>query len=282
MVKTIVITGAGSALGQLMVKTFAGEGYRVVAAMRRTQSVLQAAIDLGSLEGVEVMELDVRDDMSVKNTITEILQKYGRIDVLVNNEAVQGTGLLESYSLDQFRKVMDINLYGVLRLYREVLPAMRQTHEGLIINISSSCGRISTPYQVPYNTSRFALEGLVEGVHDELIVQGVECVLVEPGPFIGGIYENQPIDADREDILSSYGADTAIMVAGFNAKVGKAIQTYQPDVKPIADAVVALINMEKGTRPLRTPLDPIAQGNDIRFNEVSAAIKQSWLSKYME
>ncbi|MGA9648957.1 SDR family oxidoreductase [Pedobacter sp.] len=283
MNKVILLTGAASALGQLMVKTLADKGNQVIATMRKIEELhQQTAAQLALIDNVTIMQLDVTDEVSVKNTIAQVIKQFGKIDVLVNNAVVQGTGLLEGYSIYQFQKMMDTNLYGVLRLYKEVLPVMRKAENGLIINISSSCGRISTPFQIPYNASRFALEGLVEGVYQELAPLGIECVLLEPGPFIGGLYDNQTIDADRTDILSAYGAETAVSLAEFNAKVGEALQRYQPEIKPIAQAVASLIEMENGTRPLRTPLDPVAQGTDIKYDELTAKLKSDWLLKYME
>jgi NAD(P)-dependent dehydrogenase (short-subunit alcohol dehydrogenase family) len=224
----------------------------------------------------------VTDNEAISTAINSILERHTKIDILINNAAIQATGLAEAYSLEQFHKVMDTNLYGILRLHQAVLPAMRKQGEGLIVNISSSSGRISTPYQVPYNSSRFALEGLVEGMYDELIGQGIETILVEPGPFIGGIYDSRGLQADRKEIIDAYGTDAEVVTAAFSAKVGKAIQMFQPEIQPIAAAVKSLIEMETGTRPLRTPLDVIAQGIDTRFNQISADLRKDWILRYMD
>jgi NAD(P)-dependent dehydrogenase (short-subunit alcohol dehydrogenase family) len=283
MNKIILITGAASALGQQMVKTLAAQGHTVIATMRGSQEKHRAtAGQLGSLENVTVVEMDVTDQQAISAAINTVLDRYTKIDVLINNAAIQATGLTEAYSLEQFHKVMDTNFYGVLRLHQAVLPLMRKQGEGLIINISSSSGRISTPFQVPYNSSRFALEGLVEGMYDEVIGQGIETILVEPGPFIGGIYDSRGIQADRKEIIDAYGSDAEVITAAFSAKVGKAIQLFQPGTQPIAAAVKSLIEMEKGTRPLRTPLDVIAQGIDTRFNQVSADLRKDWILRYMD
>jgi NAD(P)-dependent dehydrogenase (short-subunit alcohol dehydrogenase family) len=280
---TILITGAGSALGQALVKKLAAVGFLVIATMRGTQTKhLQTAQSLGTLENVVVKEMDVTDTQSVQQVVNEIQEAYGKIDVLINNAAIQATGLLEGYSIEQFHKVIDTNLYGVLRLYQQVLPGMRERGDGLILNISSASGRISTAYQVPYNSSRFALEGLVEGMYDELIGEGVENILVEPGPFIGGIYDSRGLEPDRQDVLESYSEDAGMLMAGFSARVGKAIQLYQPQINPIVEAVSSLIAMPKGTRPLRIPLDTISQGIDTSYNELSGNLRRDWIKKYMD
>lgn len=282
MSKVIVITGTSSGFGTLMVKKFAAEGYTVIATMRGTQSKnSEVAAQLSQLANVEVMELDVAEDESVKTAISAILGKYKKIDVLINNAAIQGTGLLEAYSLEQFHKIMNINVYGVLRIYRELLPAMRKERDGLIINISSSAGRFSPPFQVPYNSSKFALEGITEGGYDELIGQGIETVLIEPGAFMTEMYTKEGTHADRPGILEEYGEDTAILMTGFGEKLGGALQKYQPQPSAIADAALALIQMEKGTRPLRTSVDPIAQGADQDYNEATIELKAKWVAKYL-
>ncbi|RBQ06728.1 SDR family oxidoreductase [Pedobacter miscanthi] len=282
MSKVIVITGTSSGFGTLMVKKFSSEGFKVVATMRGSQTKnIAVAGELSALPGVEVMELDVAEDNSVKTAISSILKKYGKIDVMINNAAIQGMGLLEAYSLEQFQKIMNINVFGVLRVYRELLPAMRKERDGLIINVSSNAGRFSPPFQVPYNSSKFALEGITEGGYDELIGQGIETVIIEPGAFMTEMYTKQGTHADREEILAEYGEQTAQMMAGFGAQLGNALQKHQPDAAMIADAALALVNMDKKTRPLRTSVDPIAQGVDYEYNNSASELKAKWVSKYM-
>jgi NAD(P)-dependent dehydrogenase (short-subunit alcohol dehydrogenase family) len=281
MKKVIVITGTSSGFGALMVRTFSHAGHTVIATMRGTTTKnAGVAATLGLLPDVEVVELDVAQESSVRKAIQQILVRHGKIDVLVNNAAVYGNGLLEGYSVAQFQKMMDINVYGALRLYQEVLPAMRSVKNGLIINISSSGGRFSPPFQVPYNTSKFAIESITEGGYAELIGQGIETVLVEPGAFLTELWGKAGTDADRAGILESYGADTAGMMKGFGEKFEAALVKHQPHPQSVADAVLRLINMEKGKRPLRTPVDPIAEGVDWEYDQATTEIKARWVAKY--
>ncbi|MBE9461343.1 SDR family NAD(P)-dependent oxidoreductase [Dyadobacter subterraneus] len=282
MKQTIVITGTSSGFGTLMVKTFSNAGHTVIATMRNAATKnKEVAEELGKLPGVEVVELNVADDTSVNQGIAYILEKYGKIDVLINNAAIQGNGLLEAYSIAQIQKIMDVNVYGILRLYKEVLPAMRAVKNGLIINISSSSGRVSIPFQVPYNTSKFAIESITEGGYEELIGQGIETVLIEPGAFLTELYAKEGTHADRADILESYGDDTLKIITSFSEKFGATLMKHQPDIQIVADAAVTLVNMEKGTRPLRTPIDPIAGGLEVEYNDATTEIKGRWMKMYI-
>lgn len=282
MDKIIVITGTSSGFGTLMVKKFSDAGYTVIATMRDTETRnKEIAGHLAGLANVDVMELDVASDASVHTAMRIILEKYKKVDVLINNAAIQGNGLLEAYSLEQFHKIMNINFYGVFRTYKELLPAMRKAQDGLIINISSNAGRFSPAFQVPYNSSKFALEALTEGGYDELIGQGIETILIEPGPFLTEMYTKEGTHADIDGLVEEYGEDTAIMMTGFGVKLGNALQKHQPQASAVADAALALIQMEKGTRPLRTSVDPIAQGVDKEYNKITAELKEKWVSQYL-
>lgn len=283
MKKNIVITGTSTGFGALMVRTFSDAGHTVIATMRNTNSKNKDAAEaLALLNDVEVVELDVSQDNSVTTAVQYILEKYGKIDVLINNAAVHGNGLLEGYTLAQFHKIMDINVYGILRLYKEVLPAMRARKDGLIINISSSAGRISLPFQVAYNTSKFAIESITEGGYDELIDQGVETVLIEPGAFMTELYIKEGTHADRSDILSAYGDKTLKLMSVFGEIFQSGLMKHQPNIQLVADAALRLTDMEKGKRPLRTPIDPIAGGVDVEYERATTDIKKRWMAKYSD
>ncbi|CAN5292201.1 hypothetical protein BH09BAC4_BH09BAC4_06610 [soil metagenome] len=282
MKKVIGITGTSSGFGYLMVKAMANADHTVIATMRgikdKNKDKAQA---LSALPGVDVLELDVASDLSVKVAIETILSKYQQIDVLINNAAIQGNGLLEAYSLEQFQRIINVNVYGIVRLYHQVLPAMRAVQNGLIINITSTAGRFSPPFQVPYNASKFAVEAITEGGYDELISQGIETVIIEPGAFMTEMYTKEGTHADRPQLLNAYGEQTKQIMSALQDKLAGAMNKYQPDPQVIADVALRLINMDKGTRPLRTSVDPIADGVDLEFNQATAEIKARWVGKYL-
>lgn len=127
MSKTIFITGTSTGFGKLTALTLADAGHSVIAGMRNTNDKNAAAAkELGAVKNIEVVDIDVTDDASVNKAVEKVITKYGKIDVLINNAAVSGFGLLEGYSIDQVRKMFDVNVYSVLRMYQAVLPSMRK------------------------------------------------------------------------------------------------------------------------------------------------------------
>ncbi|SHN34144.1 SDR family oxidoreductase [Chitinophaga sp. CF418] len=281
MKKVIVITGSSTGFGALMARTFSREGYTVIATMREVNGKnAGAAKELGSLPNTEVVELDVTSDTSVKSAISQVLEKYQQIDVLINNAAVFSGGLLEAFSVEQVKRVFDANVFSVLRVNNEVLPAMRAAKDGLIITISSSVGRVSPPFQAPYNATKFAIEGFVEASYAELIGQGIETVLIEPGAFLTEIWGKSGIGADRQGIAEAYGEATADLQKHIESVFGKVLQEKKPNPQLIADTTLRLVKMEKGKRPLRTPIDPSANGADVAYNEATINAAAHWKNQY--
>ena len=281
MKKVILITGSSTGFGALMVRTFDKEGHTVIATMRNADNKnAEFAQALGALPNTEVIDLDVTDEASVKRAVASVHAKHGKIDVLINNAGIYGGGVLESYSIAQMQKLFDVNVWGVQRMNNEVLPAMRAAKEGLIITVSSQVGRISLPLQAAYNASKFALEGLIEGSHDELLGQGVESVLIEPGGFLTEIISKAHYNGDREYIQESYGSNLTDIQQHIHKVFTKLFTEAAPAPQLIADAALQLVNTEKGKRPLRTPVDPLSKGIDVEYNKTTTEIKQRWLSAY--
>ncbi|BAV04909.1 NADP-dependent 3-hydroxy acid dehydrogenase YdfG [Filimonas lacunae] len=281
MKKVVVITGSSSGFGMLTAITLAGKGYTVVATMRHSKGYNQPAAGKLREQGIaEVVDMDVTDDTSVQQAISGILSRYGRIDILINNAGVYSGGVLEAFSIEQVKRVFETNVFGILRVNNEVLPGMRARKEGLIINISSSVGRVSPPLQAPYNASKFAVEALVEASHAELSTQGIETVLIEPGAFLTDIWGKQGLNADRAGIAESYGQDIADMQQHIQQVFGKILEEQKPDPQLVADKILALIEMKAGKRPLRNPVDPAANGADIAYNEATIAAAAHWMVQY--
>ncbi|SDI82150.1 SDR family oxidoreductase [Mucilaginibacter sp. P25] len=283
MSQIVFITGTSSGFGKLTTETLSTAGYTVIAGMRDIDGKnAEVANQLSQLPNVDVVEIDITKDESVTNAFANMIAKYGRIDVLVNNAAVAGFGLLEAYSLDRIRQMFEVNFYGVVRTYQAVLPTMRAAGKGLIINITSGASGHTMPFMIPYLASKFGVESITEGLQDELAEFGIENVSIQPGvyPTEMNTSQKQGVNSDKAAITEAYGdAATQKFNAIGTALFGK-MQQFNMDPQVIANGILELIEMPAGTRPLRKPLDAIAQGTDIEFIETRAAIKAKWLEKY--
>jgi len=283
MSKIIFITGTSTGFGKLAAITLAKAGNTVLAGMRGTTGKNEAvAKELAAIANIKVVEIDVTSDSSVKDAFEQALAAYGRIDVLVNNAGASGFGLLEAYSIGQVRQLFEVNFYGVLRTYQAVLPAMRKARGGLIINITSGASGHTLPFMIPYLASKFGVEALTEGLQDELADYGIENVSIQPGVYPTEMTNGSKagFGADKADIVAEYG-DTATQK--FNALGGALfgkMAEFKMNPQTIADGILTLVNMPTGTRPLRFPLDAIAQGTDKEFIQARAEIKSKWLAKY--
>lgn len=283
MSKKIFITGTSTGFGKLTAITLSKAGHTVIAGMRGTKGKNEAvARELAALPNIEVVDIDITDDASVSDAFTATLAKHGNIDVLINNAGVSGFGLLEAYSIEQIKNMFEINFYGVIRTYQAVLPAMRKAKSGLIINLTSGASGHTLPFMIPYLAAKFGVESITEGMQDELSDYGIENVSIQPGVYPTEMNSGAKtgILADKEAITAAYG-DAAVQK--FNA-IGSGLfgkmAEFNMDPQVIADGILKLVNMEKGTRPLRFPLDAIAQGTDQEFVDARAEIKARWLSKY--
>lgn len=283
MSKKIFITGTSTGFGKLTAITLSNAGHTVIAGMRGTNGKNEAAAkELAALPNVEVVDIDVTDDNSVSKAFEQTLAKNGAIDVLINNAGVAGYGVWESWSINQIKNMFEVNFYGVIRTYQAVLPSMREAKNGLIINLTSGASGHTLPFMGPYLASKFGVESITEGIQDELSQYGIENVSIQPGVYPTEMNNGQKagLQADKADIIAAYGDESA---ATFNALGGALFgKMAQYDMNPqtIADGILSLINMEKGTRPLRLPLDAIAQGTDKEFITARAEIKGKWLSAY--
>ncbi|GAB4050669.1 SDR family oxidoreductase [Spirosoma litoris] len=279
----VFITGTSTGFGKLTALTLAKAGHTVLASMRGVQAKNKdAAAELAAIPNIDVVEIDVTDDTSVKAAFDYALTNYGRIDVLVNNAAVAGFGLLEGYSLDQIRTMFEVNFYGVIRTYQAVLPSMRQARSGLIINITSGASGHTLPFMIPYMASKFGVETITEGLQDELREYGIENVSIQSGvyPTEMNTGVKTGVNADKAAIIAEYGEAAMQQFNAIGQSLFGKMAEFKMNPQTIADGILTLINMKRGSRPLRYPLDAIAQGTDQEFIDARAALKAKWLAAY--
>jgi NAD(P)-dependent dehydrogenase (short-subunit alcohol dehydrogenase family) len=283
MAKIIFITGTSTGFGKLMTITLSKAGHTVVAGMRGTTGKnAGVAGELAALKNVDVVELDVTSDESVQGAVAQTLSKHGRIDVLVNNAGVAGYGLVEAYSLEQMRQLFEVNFYGVLRTYQAVLPAMRKAKKGLIINLTTGASGHALPFMTPYMASKYAVETITEGIQEELRDYHIENVTIQPGVYPTEMNNGSKagFNADRANVVAEYGEAAAEKFQTFGAGLFGKVASFNMNPQTIADGVLALVNMPDGTRPLRYPLDAVAEGTDVEFINARAEIKARWVAKY--
>jgi NAD(P)-dependent dehydrogenase (short-subunit alcohol dehydrogenase family) len=177
MSQTILITGASSGIGKASATLFADRGWNVVATMRNPND----GADLTQRSDVLVTRLDLLDSDSIEAAVAAGLDRFGTIDVLLNNAGYGAYGPLEATPMPVLRRQFDVNLFGLVETIQAVLPAMRAQHSGVIVNVSSVGGRITYPLGSLYHGSKWAVEGLSEALHYELAAVGIRVKLVEPG-----------------------------------------------------------------------------------------------------
>lgn len=202
---TILITGASSGIGRATALRFQAEGWNVIATMRDP-----SGSDLAELDRVLVTRLDVTDTTSITAAISAGIDRFGAIDVLLNNAGYGAYGPLEAFSADRIRRQFDTNVIGLLEVTKAVLPYMRARRSGTIVNISSIGGQITFPLGTLYHGTKFAVEGLSEALHYELEPLGIRVRIVQPG-MIKTDFGGRSFDFAMDDSLSDYAPSAAAM-----------------------------------------------------------------------
>jgi NAD(P)-dependent dehydrogenase (short-subunit alcohol dehydrogenase family) len=213
-----IVTGASGGIGEASARALQAAGYRVFGTYRRPPATRSP--------GIEYLSCDVTSDDSVKAAVGEVLSKTSRIDLLVNNAGVGLVAGAEESSLEQAKSLFDVNLFGVFRMTKAVLPTMRRQGSGRIVNISSVMGLIPAPFMALYAASKHALEGYSESLDHEIRGSGIRVVLVEPAytrtTFEGNVYQaDQQLEVYRSARANAEGvlrdemktADTPELVA---------------------------------------------------------------------
>lgn len=189
-----LITGCSTGFGFKSALHFARQGDTVFASMRDPAKAgpLHEARDRERLP-IEVIQLDVTDEASVKRAVGRVMDAAGRIDVLVNNAGIGALGPIEEMDDDEAKEVFETNFFGVLNTVRVVAPVMRAQRSGTIVNVSSLAGVVTAPFQGIYSASKRALEAVSEALYYELHPFGVRVLLIEPGGFETNIEQNRRV-----------------------------------------------------------------------------------------
>jgi len=240
-----IVTGASAGIGAATARALHAAGYRVFGTYRKPPA--------SRVSGVEYLALDVTSDESVKAAVAQVLDQAGRIDLLVNNAGVGLIAGAEESSLDQAKSLFEVNLFGLIRVTKAVLPIMRRQRAGRIVNISSVMGLIPAPFMALYAASKHAVEGYSESLDHETRGSGIRVVLVEPAytrtSFEGNVYQAdqqlevyQPARSNAEGVMrdAMKVADSPEVVA---SAVVKASTAVNPDRRYTAGKAARQISL---------------------------------------
>lgn len=236
MSKTVLITGATSGMGKETALLLAKHGYSVYAGVRSSSEEL---LDEAEKRGVKLntVALDVQDTASIQKAVQHVMDKEGQIDVLVNNAGFGLLATLEEGTDEEIFQQFDVNVFGLIKMTREVLPHMRAAQSGVVINISSFLGKMGLPLLSHYNASKYAVEGITDSLRFEVAPFGIRVHSVLAGLF-GTNFVKKGLVANSQ--TTSADSPYKDLVAHFMPIVAKAINEG-PDPLPIAQAVKNII-----------------------------------------
>ena len=226
--KVAVVTGSSTGIGYETSLTLARNGFLTYATMR-TLNKSENIKSVATRENLplRIKQLDVTNDVSVKNAIQTITSEAGRIDVLVNNAGYGLNGAFEDLAMDEIKTQYETNVFGLIRTTHAVLPIMRRQKSGTIVNISSGAGRFGFPTGSAYVSTKFAVEGLSESMSYELEPFGIKVVIVEPGVIRTNFGDGLIVAKKSQDPNSPYSQMMQRSAAGFEKMMENA---SSPDV----------------------------------------------------
>ena len=229
MSKTILITGSSTGIGRASAKLFQEKGWNVIATMRSPEN----ETELQSLDNVLVTRLDVQDLDSINSAIASGIEKFGKIDVLLNNAGYGLMGTFESASRESIQRQFDVNVFGLFDVTRAVLPHFRSNRNGTIINVSSIGGRMTFPIISLYHSTKFAVEGFSESLHYELAPLGIKVKIVEPGG-VATDFANRSLDFQHNTDLTDYNEFVEKVNANFE-------EAFKPENMSTAEHIAGII-----------------------------------------
>jgi NAD(P)-dependent dehydrogenase (short-subunit alcohol dehydrogenase family) len=243
MNKVWLVTGASSGFGRAIAEAALADGDVVVGAARRTEAL--ADLVAAHPDQLEALPLDVTDTAAAEAAVRDVVARHGRIDVLVNNAGRTHVGALEETTDAELRELFDLHVFGPAALTRAALPHMRERRAGAIVQMSSMGGQMSFAGFSAYSGTKFALEGLSEGLADEVREFGIKVLIVEPGAFRTGLFEAGRAGASTDSGVYAKVGDTRGFVSGGDGS--------QPG-DPAKAAALILAALDAEETPLRLPL----------------------------
>ena len=239
--KVAIVTGSSSGIGYATSLLLARNRFHTYATMRN----IEKSADIQQIANKErlplqVIQLDVNDDASIRNSIEKVKSENERINVLVNNAGYGLIGAFEDLSAEEIKSQFETNFFGVIRLTKQVLPIMRKQKSGTIVNVSSGAGRIGFPGMSAYVSSKFALEGLSESMSYELEPFGIRVVIIEPGVIRTNFKKNSVMS--KKSLDNSSISPYSSIIQKMDASISSIIEHATPPeevAKAILHAVIS-------------------------------------------
>jgi NAD(P)-dependent dehydrogenase (short-subunit alcohol dehydrogenase family) len=244
MSRVWLITGASSGFGRAIAEAALGAGDVVVGAARRVDGL--ANLVAAYPERVEAVPFDVTDVTAAEDVVRGVVERHGRIDVLVNNAGRTHVGAMEETGDSELRSLFDLHVFGPAALVRAVLPYMRAERAGAIVQMSSMGGQMSFAGFSAYSGTKFALEGMSEALADEVKEFGIRVLIVEPGAFRTAL-----MDSTRAGVSPDLGVYDASV--GATRRMVETVDGTQPG-DPAKAAALVLAALDAEHTPLRLPL----------------------------
>ncbi len=234
--QVVLITGGGRGLGLLMARELAQAGAQIAICGRDADELERARFELQSM-GANVLDVpcDVTNREQVEAMVQDVHQRFGRIDVLINNAGVIEVGPMEAMTLGDYEEAMNTHFWAPLYVTMAVLPEMRVRRTGRIVNIASFGGKVSVPHMLPYSASKFALVGLSSGLRAELAKDGILVTTVSPGVLRTGSHENAVFKGQRRKEYTLFSLGGASPLVSSNAEraahqIIEAMQNGDPEI----------------------------------------------------
>ena len=252
--KVAIITGSSSGIGHATALLLARNRFHTYATMRN----IKKSVDIMEIANrerlpLQVIQLDVNDDTSIRNSIEKVISEKQRIDLLVNNAGYGLVGAFEDLSVEEIKSQFETNFFGVIRLTQQVLPIMRKQKSGTIVNVSSGAGLIGFPGMSAYVSSKFALEGLSESMSYELEPFGIKIVIIEPGVIRTNFKKNAVMS--KKSLDDSFISPYSSIVQKMDASITSIIEHATPP-EEVAKAILHVVT--SNNPEVRFPV-----GNDI-------------------
>ncbi|MFC1414366.1 SDR family NAD(P)-dependent oxidoreductase [Streptacidiphilus sp. N1-12] len=268
--QVVLVTGASSGFGALTARALARAGHTVYAGIRETGARNAPAVaelaEYAAEHGVDLraVELDVSSQPSADAAVAVIVRDHGHLDTVVHNAGHMVLGPAEAFTPEQFAQVYDTNVLGAQRVNRAALPHLRARGSGLLLWVGSSSTRGGCPpFLAPYFAAKAAMDALAVSYAAEVVRFGIDTAIVVPGAFTSGTnhfaHAGTPADTDR---AAAYDDKYQALMADVNKRLA-AIIPPDADVAEVAEAIVRLVALPAGRRPLRVHVDPSRDGSEV-------------------